>query len=78
MKDTIITGKRKKTELIILICCFVFAELINIYSILKYKSSWKEIYSMLHVVIILTVLSYFLVFFFRFLFKLIFCKKNKQ
>lgn len=32
MKDTILTARRKKTELITLFLCFIIANLVNLYS----------------------------------------------
>ncbi|MDR1523775.1 MAG: hypothetical protein LBS79_00770 [Tannerella sp.] len=45
MKDLIISVKRQKTELKWLAGCFCMAFLLNILSIIIYKTSWSEIYS---------------------------------
>ena len=38
MKDTILTARRKKTELITLFLCFIIANLVNLYSIFTYNN----------------------------------------
>jgi F0F1-type ATP synthase membrane subunit a len=60
MKDTIIKAGWKKRELWVLIACFVFAFLLNIYSIIRFKTEWSELLTSLHVTIILSIVIYFL------------------
>jgi uncharacterized membrane protein YczE len=60
MKDTVITVKRKKIEIIALIVCFIIANLINLYAIIRYKTSYTELFSMLGYMLILTVALYVL------------------
>ncbi|MDR2621667.1 MAG: hypothetical protein LBC48_03685 [Dysgonamonadaceae bacterium] len=60
MKDTVITVKRKKTEIVTLIVCFIIANLINLYAIVRYKTSYTELFFMLGYVLILTVALYIL------------------
>jgi hypothetical protein len=60
MKDTIIKAKTKKRELLFFIICFILANCINIYSIIKYSSPWNELYKTIHIVILLTIFIYFL------------------
>jgi hypothetical protein len=60
MKDTIITVKRKKTEIITLVICFIIANLINLYAIIRYKTSYIELLVMLGYVVILTLALYLL------------------
>ena len=43
MKDTIITSKRKQLELKTLLACFIIMNLINIYSIYTFNTSWTEV-----------------------------------
>ena len=38
MKDTIVTARRKKTELITLLICFVVSNLLHLYACLLYTS----------------------------------------
>lgn len=42
MKDTLITAHRKKVELLTWLVCFVMANLLNLYAIIAYKTSfWR-------------------------------------
>ncbi len=65
MNDTVITAKRKRTEWIILLACFILANLLNFYSIVAYKSSWTEMYRSMFYVLLITFFLYFVVLFFR-------------
>jgi len=58
MKDIIITARRLRLELYILFASFVIAELVNIYSIIKYDTLWSEVFSQIGFVIILTAVIY--------------------
>ncbi len=71
MKDITISGKRIRTELKWLMACFIAAIIFNIYSIIRYKTSWSEFFTSLHVVLILSVVFYVLLLFFRGLISLI-------
>lgn len=42
MKDTIITAKRKKTELIMLLFCFLLANAGNLYAIITYHTTISD------------------------------------
>ena len=53
MKDTVLTARRKKIEIITLLVCFVLANLVNLYAIITYHRSMMEmitsiLYSMPH------------------------------
>lgn len=65
MRDIVIPSKVVKRELIILLVSLVSAFLLNIYSIIKYGTSWKEIYNQIHVVLGVALLIYVLVLLFR-------------
>ena len=60
MKDTIITVKRKRIEIASLIVCFIIANLVNWYAIVHYKTSYRELFTSLGYVIILTLALYLL------------------
>ena len=62
MKDLIIKGSVLKKELYIFLGCFVFAVVLNIYSIAKYKTAWSELIGQLHIVILVSIFVYILVF----------------
>ncbi len=72
MKDIVIPSGVVKRELLILLVSFVSAFLLNIFSIIKYKTGWGEIFSQLHVVLAVTVVIYLLVALFRWLFSSLF------
>lgn len=58
MKDTVISSATKKRELMILLICFLAAVLFNIISILVYKTPWKELFTQLHVVLLVGLFFY--------------------
>lgn len=58
MKDTIITGAQKRRELLILVFSFIFAFLVNIYAIIRFKHPVSELFSQLHIVLFLTLFFY--------------------
>ena len=61
MKDIIITPKRIKTESKIWLVCFIAAVLINVISIIMYGTSWVEVFSQLHIVLLISLFVYILV-----------------
>lgn len=78
MKDIVITAKTIKRELIILAVCLVSAVILNIYSIIRYETAWRELYSQLHVVLAVAVVIYVLVLLFRLIFSSIFRLFSKK
>jgi uncharacterized membrane protein YdbT with pleckstrin-like domain len=58
MKDIVITRKALRRELFILLGCFIFAILLNIYAIIKYSRPAIELVSMIGYVIVVTVIAY--------------------
>lgn len=58
MKDTILTARNKKRELVILLVCFMIANLANLYAIIAYKTSFLEMITSIFYVIIFTVALY--------------------
>jgi hypothetical protein len=60
MKDITISGKRIKTEIIIWLCCLCAAVLINIFAISKYGNSWWELLTQLHIVLLISIVIYFI------------------
>ena len=55
MKDSIITAKRKKTELISFLVCFIIANLVNLYAIIFYETHFKELFTQLGFVTLFAV-----------------------
>lgn len=58
MKDTLITACRKKTELITLLVCFLLANLLNLYSIITYKTPAIEMLTSMGYVLVASVFLY--------------------
>ena len=42
MKNTVITARRKKIELLTLLACFIIGNLANLYAIISYESPFSE------------------------------------
>ncbi len=61
MKDLVIKGKWIKRELVLLAVIFLLAVIINIIGIVKHDTRWIEMLSQMHVVLILTLLVYALI-----------------
>lgn len=71
MKDIIIKSGSLKKELYILLICFGVAYILNIVSIIIYKTSWKELITSIGYVIVITFVLYFLAAIIRGIVKLI-------
>ena len=69
MKDTVLTARHKKRELIILLVCFILASLLNIYAIIKYDAAFVEIITSFFYVLSFTVALYIAAWIFRLLYK---------
>ena len=52
MKDTIITTRRKKTELITLLVCFVVSNLLHLYAIIAYHAPFTEMITSIFYIVI--------------------------
>ncbi len=75
-QDTIITSVQKRKEAIILLLCFILANLLNLTGILIYKTSLTELYSQWAIVLAISLIFYGLTVLFRFTFILM--KKSKK
>jgi hypothetical protein len=60
MKDILIKSKRIKKDLLYLLVSLALADLLNVISIIVYKSSWKEIFTQLGYVFMIGILFYIL------------------
>jgi hypothetical protein len=49
MKDIVISGRRILRELLLYAGCFVAALAVNVYSIVHFKTEWKELFTTLHI-----------------------------
>ena len=57
MKDTVLTARRKKIEIITLLVCFVLANLVNLYAIIAYNRSMMEMITSIFYIICLLYTS---------------------
>lgn len=61
MKDTVISAKRKKTEIVTWLICFIIANLVNLYAIITYNNtSFSELFTSLGYVLVVSFVLYFL------------------
>lgn len=65
MKDIVFTTERQRKELRIFGICFAIGFLMNIISIIIYKTSWIEIFSQLGYVLAIAIVLYLLLVLFR-------------
>ena len=68
MKNITITSTQIKKEIILLCVSLIAALGLNIYSIIKYKTAWAELFGQFHTVIFIGLIIYLLVVLFRLLF----------
>jgi hypothetical protein len=71
MKDFAIPAKRIRTELRWLLYSFIFAFILNIYSIVKLDTEWSALVAALDTVVLLSLVLYVLLIFVRGLARLI-------
>ncbi|WP_106541647.1 hypothetical protein [Prolixibacter denitrificans] len=58
MSDWIITRQRRRKELMFWGISFIVAFLMNVYGIVRYNTSWSELYSQLHIVLLISFVLY--------------------
>lgn len=58
MKDTLLTARRKRTELFTILICFILANLVNLYSIIAYNTPFSEMITSIFYVLIFSVALY--------------------
>ena len=58
MKDTLVTARRKKTEIITALVCFALAFLLNIVCIIVYKTPFKEVFTQIGYIVVISVTLY--------------------
>ena len=58
MKDTLITARRKKTELLTLLVCFVIGNLANLYAIVSYETPFSEMLTSIFYVLVFSCVLY--------------------
>jgi hypothetical protein len=69
--DTTITGAMKKRELIIFLLCFLGAYLLNVIGIIKHHTPARELFTQLHVVLLVALVMYGAVIILRVLYYLV-------
>jgi len=65
MKDRIITAKHQKKELRILLYCFIVAFLLNIISVIIYKTPLVEIFTQIGYILAVSLVLYLFIFLIR-------------
>ncbi|MCQ2159029.1 MAG: hypothetical protein MJY43_04310 [Bacteroidales bacterium] len=60
MKDIILKASSIKRELVILLCCFAAAELLNLAAVIFYSRPAIELLSMIGYVIVFSIITYLL------------------
>lgn len=81
MRDTVLTARRKKIEIITLLVCFVLANLVNLYAIITYHRSMMEMITSIFYIIIFAFVLYAAWTLLRLLFygvKILFTKKRNR
>lgn len=61
MNDIVISGRRIIREVRIYACCVLAALLVNVYSIIQFKSEWIEMLTTLHIMLALACVFFVLV-----------------
>ncbi|HOO84642.1 MAG TPA: hypothetical protein PLS94_08770 [Prolixibacteraceae bacterium] len=70
MKNIVITSKMIKKELLIWTAMFVIAQIANLYAIIKFDTSFSELYSQLGYVFALSIVLYVLLLLIRYFYGL--------
>jgi hypothetical protein len=81
LKDIILRGAVVRRELAIWVIFFVGAFGLNLYAISVYDSKWSELFSQLHIVVLLSVAFYIITALFRgfyFILKYLISRKGKK
>jgi hypothetical protein len=55
MKDIVISGQRIVQESLIFVGCILAALVVNVYSIVRFKTEWKELITTLHITLVLAL-----------------------
>ncbi len=76
MKDIVITVKQQKREIKYFLISFLLAVCINVYAIIHFDTNFRELYTQLFIVLMVTIFIYLLTALFRFVYHLI--VKNRK
>ena len=77
MKDIVIKASRIKAELLMLLYCYIAANLVNVYAIIKYQTQWMELLTWQRFVLFIAVVFYVITVVLRVIF-FVFRKGYKQ
>jgi hypothetical protein len=77
-RDTMITAKVKRRELIIFGASFLMAFLLNVIGIIKHNTQVKELFTQIHIVLLVTLVIYGLVAILRVLYHLMAMMWNRK
>jgi hypothetical protein len=58
MKDIVITGRQIIRELLIFAGCILAALVVNVYSILRFNTQWKELFTTLNITLALALIFF--------------------
>ena len=61
MKEIVISGRQIIRELLIFAGCIFAAFVVNVYSIIRFKTEWKELITTLHITLALALVFFVLV-----------------
>lgn len=70
-RDTTISAASKKREFIIFLSCFIGAYILNVIGIIQHQSPVKELFTQLHIVLLVSLVVYGVVIFLRILYHLV-------
>lgn len=79
VKDTVITAKAKRREIILASGCFIAACIVNLYAVVKFHRPWTELFSQIGYVVIIAAVFYAVIWAARLaamLLQLIFCRSK--
>ena len=68
MKDVVIRAQAIKRELLLLVLLLVAAIVMNVYAIVVHEGQWSELISQLHIVVLLALFFYVVVWIVRLIF----------
>lgn len=81
MKNTVITSRRKMTEIITFLVCFGISNLLNFYSIIEFNTRFTELFTSIGYVLVCSVVIYLIWSFIRIIYYAISgvcCKKGDK